>query len=181
MHSPAPKLVPYGIGCARRAALDATGGRVEERRAHCGLHGGHAGVAAGLLVAVVAVREEAGIPVPLLLADVEDAFQARAETVGVQLAAGAARHFPQAAEEVGIAGGRVRIEVAVGGQQAEAVVERITGDLLLGHALVVADIGDERDVVVDIEGAADEQRATLEARLQVHISLALARSAGVRS
>src|SRR5690606_24801418 len=127
------------------------------------------GIAVVLLVVGVFVGKQAHVPVPqAVLAELQGAFQAQGYAEGVELVLRGARYFPETTEPC-LVHARRRVEVAVGGDQAVVVLARVAGDLLIGGAAVVADVGGEADAVGDVVEGADEQRLTLDAGLHHHL------------
>src|SRR5262249_2392301 len=129
------------VGGAQAAALDATGGRVEVRRTHGLNHARNVEVAVAGLDELVLVVQVARIPVVVLVAEAEGAFQRTHEAVGVQIAFGRARHFPGTTQVRDRAGARRADRREVAGalhRSAErARLERIAGDLAGRDAVVV--------------------------------------------
>ncbi len=146
---------------------------VDERRAQGLARGDQAHVAVVALDRLVAVEQRTDVPVERLAGEIEEAADRRREAQGLELAVGGARHFGQAAAELQFLADRV--EHRVGGHRGvdrgRARLVRVTGDLLVGVALVVQNVRVERDVVGEVVGAVDVDRLALDAGLQAHLGV----------
>ncbi len=162
--------VPRGAtGDDRTRGTTVSNAVLDERRADGILHVRDEQVAGAGLGALVTVVDVTDIPVEVLIAELERAFQAGREAEGIQLGLGLARHFPGATHEVDILVQRVERTVLgqLGAIRAGAV--RVTGDLLQRLAFCIQNVGGTADVVGEIVLAVGEHRATLDPGRQIHL------------
>ena len=170
-HAVGQQRVP-GIAAGDRAGGGAATGHaigIDERGAQGLLGGQQRHVATCRLGDLVAVPHRPDVPVEGAAGKVEVARQARRKAQGLELAFGGTRHFPQTTTELHVLA--QDIEGAVGGQRGTKGLRlvRVTGDLLVGGALVVEHIGIEADGVGHVVVAVDIQRLTLDAGGHHHL------------